>query len=577
MYHSGVKHLALLLAAALLLLAIPVQAATPDKIVSNSADWRDVYSVMLYGSLLGRAATFLVSERHAPLMAESFSPNSHIWVISSKTAAFTKGYGNYLNGQGFTTESFEYDNVNLELAKKLNTTSFVIVDDAYGYNAISVAPYAVVSNSFVLFANAKNIDQVDAFLTTRSPTKVLIYGHVERTVKSTLAKYNPETINIEGDRFANNIEIVKRYQKIAGTQQVILTNGEFIEAEIMSGKEPVIFIGRNNVPDIVRSYIKGSKINVGVLIGNELVNTATFIRRDIGISVFVKFARSARSTNSAVAQVEALDTFYLPVYSLNLVLDSISYNSATGQLEVVLHNTKDQAAYFKGTYTITSPDGTKIIVGDSEPVFIEPNSYKTVTYLVDNFADESTIGAYIIYGESKNSLEYVINEQYCISCQNKISKIDVIDKCNLNMTSLTYNLPRKLFYAEVQNTAPVECYANIQLIDVLVAAEKTTYHLSDVALLQPGETKVLRIKGQLEKEDLQDNPFINVEMFYGQRQNNLIKKFSGKFALLISTSAFSLATTISYGLLAVIILISAMIVWRIFAAGRRRRKKEKPQ
>lgn len=554
----------LVLLLSLLLLPNLVSAAEPNSIISNSADWRDVYSVMLYGSLTGRPATFLVSDRHSFLLPSSISARSHLWVVSSTRVPYARGYGNYLEGLGYTVESFDYDNANLELAEQVNTTSFVIVDDSYGYNAISVAPYAVASKSFVLFADENNIDEVDAFLTDRGATKVLVYGHVDRAVKTALVKYDPEIINQDGDRFANNIEILKRYQKISGARQVVLTNGEFIEHEIMSGQEPVIFIGRNNVPDVVRNYITASDINIGVLIGNELVNTATFIRRQLGISVFVKFARSARSPSAAITQVEALDMFYLPSYSLNIELDSITYNKATRQLEVVLRNTKDVAAYFKGSYTITNPDGTQATVGDADVVFIEPNSYKTVTYLADEMNEDATIDIYIIYGESRNSLEFVIDTQYCLSCEKRLSLVDVLDQCSINMSSVSYNLPRQLFYAEVQNLGTVSCYVDVEFLDVIVAAEKVTYHLSDVAFFEPGASKTLKIKGELEEEDLEDNRFVNAKAFYGQRQNSLVKVFSGRFLLQVSTAAFSMLTVASYAVLAVIVALAALLGLKIY-------------
>ncbi len=563
----------LILTVAAMLLPQVASAAEPHTIVSNSGEWRDVYSTMLFASMTGRAATFLVSNRHSVLLADSLQPNSHLWLINSRTVPFAPGYANYLSGRGFTVENFDYDNVNLELAKRINTTSFIIVDDSYGYNAISVAPYAVASKSYVLFANAVNIDAIDAFLTDRKATSLLIYGHVDRQVKNALSKYNTETINLDGDRFANNIEIVKRYQAVSHTKQAILTNGEFIEQEIMSGKEPVIFIGKNNVPDVVQKYMGASDISVGVLIGNDLVNTATFIRRQIGISVFVKFARSAREPNSAITPVEALDMFFLPSYSISLEIESVSYNQATRQLEVVLHNPQSQAAYFKGTYTINNPGLPQQAVGDADTVFIEPNSYKTVTYFLDELAPDATISAYVIYGESKNSLENVIDEQYCLSCQKKISTVDIIDDCQVNMTGLSYNLPRKLFYADVDNTGTVSCYLTIELVDVIVAAEKVTYHLSEIAMLEPGEQKQLKIKGDLISEDIADNAQVKAAVYYGQRQNSLVKSFERSFPLAISSSAFSAVTLVSYIMIAVIALLAALITWRIAAARRRKRNK----
>jgi len=306
-------------------------AAEPGQVIVNSEDWKDVYSTMLYGSLSGRSVNFLVSNKHATLILEAIPQNTHLWAISSKKVPFVAGYKAIMESKGYSAEEFTYDNVNLEIAKLLDVQNFIVMDDSYGYNAISAAPYAVVTNSYVLFSDRANIGEVARFLEGRQVKKMLIYGHVDREVKDALSTYNPEIINKEGDRFLNNIEIVKRYKQIKGANQVILTNGEFIEKELMSGAEPVVFIGTNNVPNVIRDYIKGSDIQVGVLIGNELVGTATFIRRQLGISVFVKFAQGARAQKGAISQVEALDMFYLPVYTLNLEVVSLRYNQATKQ------------------------------------------------------------------------------------------------------------------------------------------------------------------------------------------------------------------------------------------------------
>ena len=42
-----------------------------EQIIANSQDWRDVYSVMLFGSLTDTPASFLVSERHSNLILNS--------------------------------------------------------------------------------------------------------------------------------------------------------------------------------------------------------------------------------------------------------------------------------------------------------------------------------------------------------------------------------------------------------------------------------------------------------------------------------------------------------------------------
>ena len=101
------------------------------------------------------------------------------------------------------------------------------------------------------------------YLNSRSINELVLYGQLDREVKDRLSEFDPTVIN-EGDRFKNNQNIVDMYQELhreihgKPKNQVILTNGEFIEQEIMSGVEPVVFIGRSNVPDQVREYITNS-------------------------------------------------------------------------------------------------------------------------------------------------------------------------------------------------------------------------------------------------------------------------------------------------------------------------------
>jgi len=111
-----------------------------------------------------------------------------------------------------------------------------------------------------------------------------------------------------------------------------MSNGEFIEASIMSGDDPVIFIGKSTVPQQIQDYIKTSGFQVSVLIGNELINSATAIRRQLGISVFVKFAQGSRTPTGPIATVEDLDKFPMPRYAVDMGIYSIMYNKATGSL-----------------------------------------------------------------------------------------------------------------------------------------------------------------------------------------------------------------------------------------------------
>jgi len=524
---------------------------------------------MLYGSLTSTPALFLVSDRHGPILIGQIPQDNHIELYSSADFPFLRGYTAIIEGRGNTVDELEYDSFNVELVADVianyNVESFIILDDSYGYNAVSVAPYSVLTNSWVLFTDENNIGEIEDILDTVGAPTVLIYGIVDEEVTDGLARFTPEVINENGDRFANNIAIVKKYKEINDATQVILTNGEFIEKEIMSGGEPVVFIGRNNVPSTVTEYIQDSNINIGVLIGNELVGTATFVRRTLGISVFVKFAQGARRPTAGVSQVEALDMFYLPVYPLNLELDSIVYNQATNQLEITIVNTEVISAYFSGTYTLTGPDGTTQTVGDLTPNFIDGEEFKTVVYDLDPIPEGSlSADVFIIYGESPGALEKEIRDTF------EVNRVRVLDRCEIDIAGIEYNKGRKFIQVETTNIGDVVCFVDLELIDLVIGGERQTLGYEGVAKLDIGQTRKLRISVELDDEDLFDNEFVKVRALYGERENSLVKILEGTFDLGVVSRDIMFIS-----LLMIIIILVILIGYRRYrqSADNKHRKK----
>ena len=533
-----------------------------DTIIINSKDWKDVYSGMQYGYMTGQDPKFLVSEKHANLILNEIEPGASIQAFSSDERPFVIGYESILEGEGYPAEETVFDTLSIELARDMpDINSYIIVDDSYGYNAIAVAPYAMVSGSYVLFADRENIAEVDRFLSGRNTEDILIYGHIDREVRERLDKYSPEIINQDGDRFANNVEIVKKYKELKKARQVLLSNGEFIEAEIMSGNQPVLFIGVQNVPDKIREYIKNSDIEVGVLIGNELVGTATVVRRQTGISTFVKFARSARNPQGPVSQVEGLDIFAVPTIPVKLSLESIRYNALTRQLEVTIRNDEEVAAYFKGTYTITS-GGQEQTVGDIDSVFIESEDIKTVVYDLDPIVGEEVINVryYIVYGESKNSLEKVLEGE------TQAERVEIEDDASITIEKLVYNKPKEKFFVYLKNIGPVDAYVDTEVIDILILDERQNFGSKEIVHLPVGKAAKSTIEAELTEEDLRDNEVIRTRAYYGEREDALIKIIEGEFELVIEE--FDIWT---YVPIAIIIILIILLILAI----RKKKKKDK--
>lgn len=526
-----------------------------EKVIANSADWKDVYSTMLYASLIEKQpGLFLTSAKHSTILLYSVSKDSDgILVVSSRAQPYIVNYKNVMDGQGYAdVEELVSNTINLDLAERVveekNINKFIIVDDAYGYNALSVGSYAALAGYYVLFANERNIGQIDSFLDDVNPTEVIIFGQVDETVKTRLQDYNPETIN-KGDRFDNNIEIVKRYLQVKNTQQTLMSNGEFIEASIMSGQDPVIFIGKSSVPPQVQEYIKGSDLKVAVLIGNELINSATAVRRQLGISVFVKFAQGARNPEGAIASVEDLDKFPMPSYSLNMELYSIVYNKATNTLWVTYHNLANLGAFIKGTITLIV-NGQQIVVGDQEPVFLDKNQFKTITYDVVLDGDNITAQVYTLFGEGRRSLENVLEGTM------QVSIVEILDDSLINITSVVYDTNSKEFLVTLENIGGVDVYVNVELLDLFINGEYIIVSSPENLVLKPGQKITLRVAVELSDSDIENNPVIKVKAYYGERENSLIKTRYGEFEFKEKSTDY-----IFYILIVLIIILLLLILF----------------
>lgn len=535
----------------------PIVAAEPVRVISNSNNWADVYSSLLYANLNNIESDFLVSTGHSTLLLYGINKGEEIQVVSSNDDRYIVGYDEILRSQGYPEESEELvlDNINLELAERLtNINKFIVMDDAYGYNALSAAPYAAVDNYYVLFANDRNIGRIVNFLEDKNVEDLIIFGTVDRNVRDELAIFNPEIINA-GDRFDNNFEMVKKYLEVKPTKQAILTSGEFIEKSMMSGFDPVIFIGRTNVPDKVKAYIDETGIDIGILIGNELVSAATTIRRQVGISVFVKFAQGARRPTGAVAQVEDLDRFPMPSFNLNVDIDSVDYNTATGNLEVTYRNNVAIGAYLRGTITVR--DGAQIkTLADEESFFIDGGEFKTIIYdsltngnsfTIDD--DQATAQIFALFGEAPNALEYQLEKSL------EISFIDVLDDSNLEIKSVEYNKALNRFEITVENIGEVDLYANGEIYDLIVNDEEGTYASGDTVSLSPGKSGVLHVNVEMIEADFLDNTAIFSRVFYGERSSALIKVATAENPLVFTSANVVVIIVIVIIILLILLLL----------------------
>lgn len=557
----------LLVALFLVLFLQNVLAADFNHIVINSEEWTDVYSGLLYASLEDLPADFLTSEAHSSIILEALDKNKDLMIFTSSRNPYVFNYPDLFVASGYNSaEEISAEDLNLRLIEDFpDINNFVIVSDLYGYNSVAVAPYAIQTDSWVFFADESNIDQIDEILLDRDVENVLIYGYVDREVREILEKYNPETVN-NGNRFDDNIEIVEKFLEVEPTKQCVLTNGEFIELELLKGRHPVLFTGRDNVPEPIKNYLVDSPIEIGVLVGNELIGAATNIRESTGISVMVKFARGARTQVGGIAAVEGLDLFPLPTPILGLEVYSVNYNILTNNLEVTYKSSSNLPIYIRGTITITDGDNN-FKLGDKETIFINPENYKTVVYNSDEFSDlkgfvpseDAEAEVFVTYGERESALDRILQQTF------PIKTVEVSDGCNLEIRKVSYYTQEKQFRIRVKNLADVDCYAQGALKDVMVDLEEQTLGSNDIIKIEPGKSENIYIEEELSDADIEDNEFVTAIVNYGQRETSLVKTLRGEFELNIVSIG-----TVTYVSL-VLLLLTGIFLGIFFY----KRKKEK--
>lgn len=519
-----------------------VQAQTTDqRVIVNSQDWTDVYSGVLYGNLKGHPNYFLTSARSATLLPFQIPKTvDKITIITSRDRPFASGYKALLEVEGYNeVEEIRESNINIELAELLpEINKFIIIDNSYGYNSISVAPYAALGKYYVLFADRGNIGQVENLLEDRQVDELIIYGQVDREVKTRLDQFGPTIIN-NGDRFDDNIEIVKRYQalhkQLKGEErkQAILNNGEFIESSLMSGSDPVLFIGFSNVPEQVRNYISSSSLEVGTLVGNELIGTATFIRRQTGLSVFVKFGQGSRTPQNTIAQVEDLDRFPIPRYGLNLAVVAAALNTATNNLEITYQNRAQIGTHFRALSFIIEDGETTHTIQDDETVnFVDANDYKTILYkLIDldgndiQLESENLVALITtIYGESPKSLEQTLVTNV------SIQRISILDEADIEIVDASYQKSGSKFLVKIKNIGVVDAYVGIEMPDIYVNGEYIIFTSSEPVMIKPGKTKTIPVITTMEEDDIPENQEVKIIALFGERETALTKQKQATFA-----------------------------------------------
>ncbi|MCX9082675.1 MAG: hypothetical protein OIN83_10805 [Candidatus Methanoperedens sp.] len=525
------------------ILIISVSGAQ-GQIVINSGDWQDVYLGSYYAGLSNNDSKFVISSEQSSILLPMLDrKQTNMLLIESDKTPIVFNYQTSLESAGFNVEKIVLSgtSLNIELAKRANTKKFLILDGTYGYNAISVAPYAAREKFFVIFANRNNIDELYSYLNTNGVEMIIIYGYLDNEVKTRLAEFNPVTIN-KGSRFDNNIELLKRYKNIT---RVILTNGEFIENSLLSGKEPILFLGKDRIPDQVVEYLRESGIKNGLVIGTELSGAGHLLKEKTNMTIFLKFGQGFGDGGSSA--IKSLDMFPLPKYELEIDINSVNYNRATKELEVTYENKGNTGAYLSSSIEILSSGVRITTIGDKESVYVNRGSSLTVGYETELNGQNLTAKFTTMFGELPGSFERMLYKEM------NIEMIELFDNSLLNISKVSYDKGAHKIKVEITNIGAVRTNAKTQIKFVIYGEERIMTQEKAI-LLEPGKSKDAVFITTLSDTNIEENPSINVRVNYGERESALIKVIEGNYPLEIVSDYTIL-------IIVVVLIIVVIIIW----------------
>lgn len=551
----------------LILLSVPlVMAVTVDDydvIITNSGDWKDVYSGELFSKLHSIPSYYVTSEIQAqnivnglPLTYES------ILLIESETRRISPTLERMLTSKGYQVTVMRKNDLSFSVVDDDEVDSLIVVDSSFPSNALAVAPYATATRSWVLFTGGDEQKIID-FIDNKKPEKILLYG----PVSSFLLSQMPEDIKIinRGNRFDNNLALVDEFLLLTDTNQVLLSNGGFIEEGLFTHEFPVLLIGSSAPPRQVETYLAESDFKVGVVIGPETVPVAQLLKRRLEstyekeMSMIVKLAQTSRDP-AAVNELESLDLFAIPTPSVKIELGYVQYNLITGQLEILFSNTGDIGAYYYPTLTLQI-DGETIVVEPSEDYYYLDNGQSETLLFPLKMQRSSDVSGnlVVVFGDSPSSFEYSVSKDI-----NELDFVSVDDRSLLEVVDAIYSPKNNAFVLQVRNTGAVTSYIDLSLVDVIIGGQKVSFDSPKIYTVKPEQTVEIPIYVELSDVDINANSVVDYSGKYGQRQNALIKRLDGSIAVRVVTD---------YTLY--IAVVVALVLVLLILLGFKRRKKYK--
>ncbi|RKY41346.1 MAG: hypothetical protein DRP85_06640 [Candidatus Makaraimicrobium thalassicum] len=508
-----------------------VFAQTTQTMVVNSNDWRDLYLATLYSAYKGYKIRFITNLYDAQITSSMFNERSRVIVIESRDRPVYKNYAHLLitRGVGIVSQiesATPYD-LQLKIAEDLNPKGYILVNDEFGYDALSVAPYALNNNYWVLFYNDKSANNVVDLISKERGKKIILYGNLPEELLNILpptASYEKiETGSIKG----NNMEIVRRLIKDTKVKWVVLSSGEYFEPGFLKSRFPILLYF-NNEREIVE-FAKKNNIKNMEVIGANMVTIGRKIREisNKTIGVVVKYGQTFTGIDELRGKVFALKVFPLPSLNVRLEITNAFYDKEREMLLIFIKNTGNVPSYFysAGIRIVDSNGNEMATLRDEYTHFIYPDEVFVIKYKVSlPFVKNLVAELYTLYGQSFPLKTYLTQmgkslPPYRINIEEATFEYD---EDALDIVYFVYVSSMKSFVARIKNKLDVNLFGDIEIYNLLKNGINYTFSYKGVFELMPGEEKDIRIPVSISQSDINKNKWLNATIYYGRRKDFMI-------------------------------------------------------
>lgn len=558
---------------AIIMLMLLLTAYAEDYVAINSMDGRDVLSGVFYANVKGLPVKFMPITGDSDVLATKVGSGHDVLLIqgSLPVSSFVETALENRNNTIELYTSADAGATNLDLAKRSGARRFIIVDSAYSDSALSVIPYAAMTESYILLASKNNIAEIKDIV--EGADKIIIYGLVDREVSSELAGFSPEAMGTGDDKFKDNVLVVDRTMDEFSLTTVTIVDGSFLEEAMAAGDQPILLSGRlvpQGTYDFIKTKVRSNELNSVLLIGNELVVPIYDMRERMerefegeglnkSFGIVVKFAQVVPSAGTGVL---VLDTFPMPSYKPELEIKEIVYNEQSGNVMASVDNVGEGAAYYTIEVRIRVDGSDYRIFGSNETTLIQRGEQLGSEYPLDlsGVAEGNVTAVAIVkYGASRTSLEEFISEE------GPLATITYTDASDVSVQSARYDSGKDSVLVTIRNNGDQAAYVFSKL-SLVIGGEPATITSPATRSIDAGSLIVEEFPLQLSEEDMAANKNVTVLVDYGGRPGFLMKH-AAYIVNLEETGEFPLLLLVLVGLGLIVIVAVAY-----FLIGRRKGK-----